>query len=138
MAAKIYAICALACLIFSVVSVIQRMIRWRRRTATAVGTLLRWGVFLPRPDVAFIDQHGARHLFKSASSRPFSQWPVGTQLTVKYDPDDAINAELARPNYGLPTLVTLVVVRAAFIVAALGILGFIVARMLYDQFLSFG
>jgi len=117
--------------LLGLVYVIRGIIRARRRTSRAAGTVVRVAirgssVIAPSPDVEFVDGQGNKHLCKSGYSTSWNQWPVGSQVEVTYDPHDPTNCELVMPRV---MVMMLVLVGSSFALLA--------ARILYDalQFL---
>jgi hypothetical protein len=52
-------------------------------------------VVVPSPDIEFFDHQGIKHLFESTCGTSWSQWPVGSEVDVEYDPNDPANCELS-------------------------------------------
>jgi hypothetical protein len=92
-----------------------KIARSRKRTANTTGQVVRVklrgsSVVVPSPDIAFFDRGGVRHEFKSSVGFSRNPWPVGSQVKVRYDPDDPANAALASSEISLPLVEMLVIV----------------------------
>ena|SRR5215470_17771436 len=120
--------------LLGLVYIIRGIIRARRRTSRAAGTVVRVAirgssVIAPSPDVEFVDGQGNKHLFKSGYSTSWNQWPVGSQVNVAYDPHDLTNCEIE-----VPRIIIVIFAIAGIAFAAFGF--FQVARTFYNAWQS--
>jgi hypothetical protein len=101
---------------------VRSKLRARKRTAYATGVVVRlkmrgWNPRVPSPDIVFLDQAGVRREFSSSAGTSWDEWPVGSNVEVRYDPNDPANAELSSGELWGPALV-MSIIFAAFVVIA--------------------
>lgn len=97
----------LALFLVSAIVLFRQYQRFRRRTATAQGKVLRvrfgrlhLGTNVPRPEIEFVDSRGQRVEFHSRIGASWNPWPAGSTVQVFYDPEDPLNAEI-EPTCGM-------------------------------------